>query len=119
MAMLGRFEFDCEMAEDRRLLRDAKAAKRLPAAIDILQDLDYIIDVALRVRAAGDREPHQVHVARNLCAAVAPAEHGIADLAATNPPMFIDGRTQALCRKLRWRNMRQQSPGIEIDRMAA
>ena len=56
-----------EMSECRRLVHDPQPAKRGCPLSDPADDLDDVVDVALGIRAARDRQPDEVHRGRRPC----------------------------------------------------
>src|SRR5205809_3717224 len=76
------FQSRGEVAEERRLVRQAQAVNPLALPPDLQHNLDYVIDVALSVDAARDRQTHQVHV-RGI------AKHQGSDFNGSNPSFQI------------------------------
>ena len=70
-----RLEARREVAERARFLDDAVATQALTTPSDRDTHLDHVVDVALRVRAARNREPHEIHGSRALRAVGVTAEH--------------------------------------------
>ena len=86
---------------------------------DPADDLDDVVDVALGVRAARDRQPDEVHRGRRLRAVRAPPEHHGPDLAAPDAALAVERDGERLAGILERRNVRQQRAGVEVDRVAA
>src|SRR5439155_25499295 len=76
------FQSRGEVAEERRLVRQAQALNPLALPPDLQHNLDYVIDVALSVDAARDRQTHQIHV-RGI------AKHQGSDFDGSNPSFQI------------------------------
>ena len=85
----------------------------------ITGDLDHVVDVALGVGPSRDGETDEVHRRRRLRSVGMPAEHHGADLASPDPAGAIELHGQRLTRELERRDVRQERPRIEIDRVAA
>jgi len=100
------------MSQERGFVRQAHAGNLVSVAPHFQNDFNYIVDVALGIDAAGNREADQIH----LCRA---REHQSADFYAANSAFQIKFGGERNSRELIRRNVREEGTGIQIDRMAA
>ena len=107
------------MAQLRRLRDDAEAAQLVRPFGDPTDDLDCVVDVALSVGPARDRQPDEVHRGSRLAAVGVQAEHDRPDLAATDAAFAVQGSGQRLAGVLQRRHLGQQRTRIDVDSVAA
>ena len=107
------------MPQRRRLLGDPVAAQVGRPGGDREDDLDHVVDVALGVGPAGDRQADQVHRGRGLGPVRVAPEHDRADLAAADPAHLVERDGQRLARVVERRDVRQEGPGVEVDGVTA
>src|SRR5690242_21247103 len=93
---LERCELRGEVTQLRRLVRDAQAGELFGVLRDVRDDLGDVVEVRLRVGAAWNGEPHQVHRRRCLRAVRAAAEHDRADLAGPDAALPVEGHGERL-----------------------
>ena len=79
----------------------------------------HVVDVALGVGPARDRQADEVHRRRRLGPVRVPPEHHRPDLAAADPALHVEGDGQRLARVLQRRDVRQERPRVEVDGVAA
>ena len=109
-----------EMPQELRCLDDAHAADGVTSIPHVLNSLEHVVHVALRVHAPRNREPHEVGTRRVLLAAVrVHAEHHGADFAAANAGLDIEFHGEGLAGVVQRLDVRQEAPRIEIDGVAA
>ena len=81
--------------------------------------LDHVVDVALGVGAARDRETHQLHRRRLFAPVGVQAEHDRPDLAAADAADFVERDRQGLPRVRERVDVGEEPSGVEIDGMTA
>ncbi len=79
----------------------------------------HVVDVALGVGPARDREADEVHGRRGLGPVGVPPEHDGADLAAADPALVVEGDGQRLAGVVERRDVGEEGPGVEVDGVAA
>src|SRR5688572_29193295 len=118
--MLQGFEARGEVTQPRALLDDPVPAELGCARGDLLDDLGHVVDVRLRVDAARDREPHELHRSRFFGTVVADAaEHHAADLDGADPAGPVELDTESMRRELQRGDVRQERLGVDVDRVPA
>ena len=108
-----------EVPQLGRLLDDAEAGQLLRPLRDRGAHLDHVVDVALRVGAARDREPDELHRRGALGAVGLASEHDRADLAAAHAAGLVERDDERLPRILERGDLRQQRARVDVDGMAA
>ena len=102
-----------------RLPGDPQPAQVCGPRGDLGADLDHVVDVALRVGAAWDGEPHEIHRRGRLAPVRLPAEHDGADLAAADSAGDVERHRERLAGVLERRDVRQQRTRVDVDRVPA
>src|SRR4051812_45570016 len=97
-----------KVAQEWGFVGQVHAGDLLAVLPDFENDLDYIVDVALGIDAAGDRQADQVH----LCCA---REHQRADFYGTDSTFQIQFCGESYAGKLIWLNVRKEGTGVKID----
>src|SRR5579864_7766474 len=97
-----------EMTQSWRLLDQFQSAYSCTPAPHIQNYLDGIIDMALRINAAWNRQPHQIHIR-------VVAEHQGANFHGTDSAFDIKFASQSDTGKLRGRNVRQECASVNVD----
>src|SRR2546428_5551004 len=96
------------MPEKRRLVSELQAANPLATLPNLDGDLDDVVDVALGIDAARDRQTHQVHLGGF-------AEHQRADLGRADAAFEVEFGGERHTRKLARPNMGQKGASVNVD----
>ncbi len=119
--LLYRLKPGGEMAHQRRLIGESIATQFLTTLGHLLQNMDHISKMALRVHPAGDGQPHQLQLRVDHLAAVrvGEGEHDRADLTGADAAFEVQGDRQRLPGELALRDVRQQLAGVQVDGVSA
>ena len=109
------------MAQQRRGIGQPVSAQVLSPAAQPHQGLGDDIQVALGIYPPGNRQADQLQLWIDHFAAirVGMREHHRADLDRTDAALQVQLGSQCLSGELRLRDMGQEAPGIQVDRMPA
>src|SRR5579872_2776408 len=100
------------MAQEWGFVAQAHAGDPRTVLPDFEDDFDHVVDVALRIDAAGDCEANQVHL-RGI------REHERADFYGTDPAFEIELARQSDSGELIGRDVGQESTGIKVNGVAS